>query len=136
MRKASYIPALVISLIGVIAAVPAQPQVGCGEFQKAIDHSNKLIALTDAEGIGDNSAARAQLQEAQIANYLRRIELNLTLMIQNKCAVPKEPFTTSDYLENALKCSTEQINGNYKSPECDLDKWSKHPEAKPVAAPQ
>lgn len=132
MRKAV---CLVIIAVGVGSSPLAQAQVDCGAFLKVLEHSNKLIALENAQGIGDNSAVRAQLEEAKIANYLHRMELNLALMIQNKCAVPKEPFTSGDYLENALKCSMEQIKGNFKSPECDLDKWTKHPEpSKPAAA--
>ena len=48
-------------------------------------------SLIDASN-SENGAARAQLRELKIANHLRLIEINLNLMAQNKCSMPKEPL--------------------------------------------
>jgi hypothetical protein len=117
----------------VARPAPKKVQVDCESFSKSLDHMNKLIAMQSAEGVADNSAVRKQMQEAIISNYLLRIEINLTLMIQNKCTVPQEPFTPGDYMSNALNCNLETMKGNYKSPSCDLETWTKQPAADPPA---
>jgi hypothetical protein len=50
--------------------------------------AQSLIDASDAE----KGAARAQLHQLKIANYLRVMEMNLNLMIQNRCPLPREPL--------------------------------------------
>jgi hypothetical protein len=88
---------------------------------------SKLAALEDAGGVGDDSVYRAQLREMKVANYLHLIELDLTLIVQHKCALPKEPFTAGDYLMDAHECAYATALGHDKTVVCDFAKWRRHP---------
>jgi len=99
---------------------PAAAEVDCAALQKAVSASSQLAALerhaelpppaqprTYPHGVSlmgaaealiaaseaEDGAARTQLHELRIANYLHLIDLNLTVMSHHKCALPKEPFT-------------------------------------------
>ena len=119
MRKQILIVAACL-LAGTAVPVSA---VECDGFLKSIDTSLKLIAMSRAEAIGDNSAPRATLRTLEIANELQLISINVSLMTSNRCTLPSEPIHTGKYLLNALKCSTERIKGVADSPLCDTSKW-------------
>jgi hypothetical protein len=101
------------------SASPTAAGVDCAAFQRAISTSSQLAALerhaqppppaqprTYPHGVSlmgaaealiaaseaEDGATRTQLHELRIANYLHLIDLNLTVMSQHKCALPREPF--------------------------------------------
>lgn len=116
----------VICLLAVLITgwnIPLQA-LECKTFQEAIENSLKLIAVSKAESIGDNSAPRATLRALEIANELTLVTANLTLMSNQRCPLPAEPIRTGKYLLNALKCSTERLKGVADSPLCDFAKWA------------
>jgi hypothetical protein len=113
--------------LALVTSVKAQAQTDCAAFSNAIELCSKLAALESASDVGDNSVYRAQLHELKVANYLHLIELNLTLMVQHKCALPREPFTPGDYLMNAHECAFAAAMGHDRSVVCDFGKWTRSP---------
>ena len=70
--------------------------------------AQSLIDASESE----NSAARAQLRELKIANYMRLMDINLSLMIQNKRPLPKEPIALDEAPSSRESTSKELKQGN------------------------
>ena len=134
----SCIPAL-ITAATLFAASPMFPQDGapkdaCSGLADAIEHSLKIIASEDAEGIGDNSAPRATLSELKMNNQLLLISVHLQLMRDNGCAKRKEPVRPGAYMLPALECKNAmlqmrlgrevpKLEGGALPLACDMSKW-------------
>lgn len=107
--------------LGLASFAHAEPT--CPDFDAAIDKLTKNIALSSAEGLVENSAPRQTNRELRINNQLQLININLSLMAQNKCAARKAPVNPMVYLSEALDCATAQLKGEQDSPACDMTKW-------------
>ena len=103
----------------------AQPKDLCSQLMEAYDQSAKSASLSWAQGVGDNSAPRATLRELEISNQLIARQINLTLMIQYKCPLPRTPASSNEYISNAVSCSTALLMNKKSPPECDLKKWKR-----------
>jgi hypothetical protein len=102
----------------------SQSSANCAAFQHAIDASEAQLSMIFARGLGDDSAPRATLRAEQQGNELRTIAINLELMIQLRCPLPKQPITTvGSYLSAALACATAQTQGEKDPAACKREKW-------------
>jgi len=100
----------------------------CDAFNKAIEASLKDAAQSWAESIGDNSAPRAQLAQAKVANEYTEVQINLKLLIENKCPVPTKPLRWATYAVEALQCSNDRLSARLKGatddpPSCKIENW-------------
>jgi hypothetical protein len=100
----------------------AYAQGVCKELEYAVEHSKKLIARYELQGILDDSAPREIIRQLEINNTLQLLNYHSGLMAQNRCSPTKESFSTSSYQHDALKCSAE----GSKNPEaCNTSKWTR-----------
>jgi hypothetical protein len=109
----------------MIFASTAHAGPDCQELMRAYEIQGKSMSLESAEVIGDNSVYRAILKEMKINNLNIARQMNLSLMVSQRCPLPETPVVLNEYMMDALKCATEQTKGNYRAPECDFAKWNK-----------
>jgi hypothetical protein len=104
------------------AAAPATPGV-CSKLAADYDQIDKALALTYAEGVGDNSAPRETNRQIESANYLARGSMTLTLMQAHHCAMPDHASSDSRYISAALNCATDMLKSSADAPSCKMDTW-------------
>lgn len=117
-------PAWAQPAAGGAATPPAKPLTTCEALALDWRSAEYDLAENYAEGMTDDSAPRATMRAAQDQNALLKAQIALTLMHDNKCSLPKRAPSSITYLLNALKCQTEKLKGNFKSPECDHSTWT------------
>ena len=105
-------------------AAPAKPLSTCEGLARDWRSAEIELAEHNAEGLADNSAPRATMRAVEDQNALLKAQIALTLMQSHKCSLPRRAPSWITYSLNALKCSTEKLKGNYKSPECDSSTWT------------
>ena len=122
--------ALVASSTGDIAAAKPGPRRAaaasgtCTRLYADMEHLKKSLAMNFADGIGDNSAARATMREAQEQSLMGRVRLTMDLMRDNRCRMPTSVPTGVEYADAAITCRTDQMSsGSLNPPSCDQDKW-------------
>jgi hypothetical protein len=101
----------------VVAAV--EPGV-CRGYRDDIESNLKRIAITDAEGVTDNSAPRATMREQKKNGYKTDIQTTLNLMVAQKCELPKSTPNAAKYLTSALDCSLKNMKATNESEMCDM----------------
>ena len=96
----------------------------CTQLNADMEHLKKSLAMNFADGIGDNSAPRATMREAQEQSLMGKVRLTMELMRDNHCKMPTSVPTGVEYASNAISCRTEQMHsGSANPPSCDQDKW-------------
>ncbi|MEN2991098.1 hypothetical protein WG926_22490 [Tistrella sp. BH-R2-4] len=113
--------ALATCVLGSSGAMAAN----CAQLMEAYENQGKLMSMAQAETAVDNSVYRAINTAMKVNNWQLSRQMNLTLMIQNKCPLPGDPVWLNDYSLNATECQIEMIKGNYKATECDMGKWTR-----------
>ena len=91
------------------SAKPAAVSSTCAKLTRDYENASKTLAANEAEGVGDNSAVRATMREAQNANTMSEAKFTLDLMTANKCKIPGEAPTSIRYLLPAMECRTAQL---------------------------
>lgn len=81
------------------------------------------------------SAPQATQLATEQANTLSLMQMNLTLMVSNRCPMPTRPANTSTYMLPALQCATASLGNDeaVRKARCDRTKWT--PEGFPDAKP-
>ena len=111
-------------LILITATQSVLAQSSCEAFNSAVELEMKRAAYSSAEGIGDSSAARATMHELKIANSLSLINMNLNLMVQNKCPPRKNPIDYMIYFFEASACETAIRRGEKDTTACKkINDW-------------
>lgn len=84
---------VIVSLL-ISFAAPAPPPASapavCASLMADWERYERSMGKRYVEGIGDDSAPRAQLREMRTANDLKRAEITLSLMRDNRCPLPKQ----------------------------------------------
>lgn len=111
------------SILFFSSAVNSQSNPVCAGFQKAIDESSMEIAQLFADGVTDRSAARDTSRQTRIGNEWLAINVNVTLMAQNKCEPLNRPPNSFQYVNFALECGTALIKGEKNPQSCNRDNW-------------
>lgn len=111
------------AILMLFLASSAMAQNTCTALADAVEWQLKNAAQNRVEGIGDNSAPRAALREAKTANSLALIQLNLQLMVINKCPARTKPLDPNFYFGDAAECSTQLLRGNKDTAACNLKDW-------------
>ena len=79
--------------------------------------------MTEAEGIGDDSAPRQTNRDVENSNSLLRASMVLTLMQAHHCALPDHSPSMATYLSPALSCVTDRLKGTSEPPTCNQATW-------------
>lgn len=96
----------------------------CTRLYADMEHLKKSLAMNFADGIGDNSAPRATMREAQDQSLMARVRLTMDLMRDNHCKMPTSVPNGVEYASTAITCRTDQMHsGSLNPPSCDQDKW-------------
>ena len=105
--------------------VSGQASADCAALRRAYDLESKYVSLSWAETVpGDDAAQRSAKWNEVIARMISR-QMNLTLMVQNKCRVPADPVYIAEYAKDALQCRMAESAGDPDSPLCDVSKWTR-----------
>jgi hypothetical protein len=105
------------------AATPAVTNV-CSKLGGDYDQVEKSLALTYAEGVGDNSAPRDTSRKIEESNDLARASMMLTLMQAHHCSLPDHAPSHARYMSNALTCATDMLrSGGEVPPSCKTETW-------------
>lgn len=121
---------MILSILAA-AAVQASP---CDKFAADYDYASKRMGLIMAEGIGDDSAVRATMREAQENNIRQEARDTLELMKAHKCKnLPISVPSVKTYGMQAMKCGTDmriaKLKGQFPTfldiPSCDVSKWTR-----------
>lgn len=110
--------------IAAPATTPAPVVNGiCSKLAADYDQVDKSLALTFAEGVGDNSAPRDTSRKIEESNELSRASMMLTLMEAHHCPLPDHAPSETRYMSNALTCSTDILRSGADAPSCKTDTW-------------
>ena len=115
---------VIMALCGAFIASSASADATCDALQKGYDYGSKLQSRYSALAIiGKITEARAD--NLQTSALLIR-QLNLTLMIENKCPIPKEAALLNEYRSDAARCAAAIENNEGVNPTvCSMDTWVK-----------
>jgi len=116
-----------LAALALAFSAPVAAADTCTTLAAAIEHSIKVIALQTVKAGADDSAPRASLYLQQIGNELQMIAIDLSIMRDNRCPMPKEPLSTSQYNGDAAKCHSDSVKWTFPSPppSCDMSKWGR-----------
>ena len=134
LRTVFFGAVLVVSSIADFAS--AKPAINrtaassksCTRLYMDMEQLKKSLAMNFADGIGDNSAARATMREAQDQSLMARVRLTMDLMRDNHCRMPTSVPTGVEYSGSAITCKVNMMNsGTSSPPSCDQAKWVPKP---------
>ena len=109
-------------------AASASPSAACAKLAADYDRASKDLAMNAAEDIGDDSAPRATMREAENNNTLAQARLTMDLMKNNSCTMPTAAPDASRYFSSALSCHSDMLRARYQGSHdqpasCDRAKW-------------
>ena len=81
----------------------------CSTAKDDLIFSLKLMSYIDHKGFTDNSAPRETNRQLQIGNELLRVQLNYSLLKDNKCPLSDISFTKSQYVLEATECALDEL---------------------------
>jgi hypothetical protein len=94
----------------------------CSQLAGDYDQVEKALAMTFAEGVGDNSAPRETYRQIESSNSLAQANMIITLMEARHCALPDHAPSIKRYFSPALTCSTDRLKTS--QPEsCKMENW-------------
>ena len=106
----------------VFAAKPNTASSVCFKLSDDYEFASKQLAMSYAEGIGDDSAPRATMREARNSNVLERARITLDLMRANNCKLPTEAPSLKRYLSSAMSCVSQRMSAGTAS-SCEMANW-------------
>ncbi len=95
----------------------------CEVYSNFYVGANQELAIIDASGIGDDSAARETNRQIKKLNERIFQLITVTQMQFHGCTVPKMPSSGTVYIIDAIKCHTSRITDGLDTPECDRSSW-------------
>ena len=78
----------------------------CASLANDLEEASKKLALNVANGVGDNSAPRATMREAEDTNTLAQAKMTMDVMHNNGCKGPSFVPSASRYGLASLTCAT------------------------------
>ena len=104
----------------------ASGDMTCGKLAASYEDVGKVMSLISARGFGDDSAPRETNRQLKISNQLAVATNIQTVMVQQKCVLPR-PVALDDYILAAAKCALAEgkITDSTSSlpAECDRSTW-------------
>jgi len=102
---------------------PAASSSTCSGLAKSYDQVEKSLAMTYAEGVGDNSAVRETNRQTENSNDLAKASIVISLMQAHHCTLPDHAPTMGTYISDALTCATDRLKGSADAPSCKMENW-------------
>jgi hypothetical protein len=118
--------ASVLATPTVALAAPAASAASgstCSGLAKSYDQVEKSLAMTYAEGVGDNSAVRETNRQTENSNDLAKASIVISLMQAHHCTLPDHAPTMGTYISDALTCATDRLKGTADAPSCKMENW-------------
>lgn len=109
--------------IALAAAAAAATSGVCSKLSAEYDQTEKGMAMTDAEGVGDDSAVRETNRQIESSNFISRAGIMVTLMEAHHCALPDHAPSPVRYLSAALSCATDRLKSGVDAPACKMETW-------------
>lgn len=110
--------------LAVAAPVSTMPGGVCDKLAGEYDQAEKALAMTFAEGVGDDSAVRETSRQIESSNFISMAGIAVSLMEAHHCSMPDHAPSTARYLSPALTCATDRLkNGSPDTPSCKMDTW-------------
>jgi hypothetical protein len=83
------------------------------------------MALTYAQGVGDNSAPRETLRRLEMQLDQQREQMQIEMMIAERCpSLPMDLRQGFQYLSPALKCTTARLKNDSAATQlCMMSEW-------------
>jgi hypothetical protein len=110
---------------GLVLGINSAHASDCAVLLRGYENAAKRIALENAGLTGDNNVYRAILVATKITNIQLTRQMNLTIMVNDKCPLPESAGLDSDYILDAEKCNLEYLKGNAESAACQINTWNK-----------
>lgn len=120
--------AISLALAAAAAALPALAQPAgapnrCAALAADYDLIEKVMAGRHADAVGDNSAARGAVRQAETANDLARAQIVLTLLQHGRCPMPDHAPSIDRYLGAATACAEARLRDGANAPVCNMANW-------------
>ncbi len=97
----------------------------CDVLYYDFEHSLKVIALSNAYEIGEDSATRKTNRLLEKNTEYLKMSMYLTLMKENTCNIKNLNWDWNKYYNNALQYRTAELTGMWSClPDCLIDNWS------------
>lgn len=111
--------------VAFAAPAPAATSGACSKLSADFDQAEKALAMTFAEGVGDDSAVRETSRQIESSNFISSAGIAVNLMEAHHCVLPDHAPSTARYLSAALTCVTDRLkNGSSDTPSCKMDSWA------------
>jgi len=126
-RKIVYAALLIFALLvsGASSASAQSNTTACDQLKSAYELASKEASYDLNEARTANSAMQATQMDLEANNWLLVKQMDLTLIIQNKCAVPSEPVFADEYALPAAKCGLTELSRQQHPPECNMATWAR-----------
>ena len=123
---------LFVCLFLILCPNILQAQDICENLDDAINRSSILMSIIYADSFQDfreGSEIRDFNRNIKINNELLKIQLNLQIMVQKKCAIRSRPVWVVEYMDDAMACQSARKRKGYDPSsdpeECDMSKWKR-----------
>jgi hypothetical protein len=130
-------PILIALLLSVPLPALAQPAGApapnrCAALATDYDMIERRMAAREANAVGDNSAARGAVREAEETNDLARAQIVLTLLQHGRCPMPDHAPSADRYLGAATACAEARLREGPNAPVCNMANWRQGRRAAPT----
>ena len=102
-------------------AAPSSDQ--CTAFSGAIRDAVKLMSLTKANGLIDNSAVRGNVNETRIVGLQAEVGNYIALMDAHRCKPYSDTLSPDKYLDSALSCINARLGSSGPPAQCVSSNW-------------
>jgi hypothetical protein len=118
------------AVIMIIACSISTQSVGatvanqCSKLSSEYDFQDRQIALTEAEGLVDDSAPRATVREMENLNRRQQKMTLVEIMRGQNCPLPSSVDGDAQYLPEAMACRIASARGQAEGTECKISNWT------------
>jgi hypothetical protein len=98
----------------------------CQQVFDSIDTELRRVAITAYIDMFDDSAPRETMRQMKINNSLLIILALQNAAREMACPVKSVSISQSEYMSDALRCTTDRASGKTDSPACDFRTWARH----------
>lgn len=116
------------------AAARAEP-AACAALHNDYELASKKLAMNWAQGVTDNSAARATMRSTQDGVVMEQARVTMDLLRANGCKAPTAAPAKGAYEMQAMQCHTASLQaqtaaifgrgGTGPVAECDMAQWTR-----------
>ena len=99
----------------------------CDTLSYDFNHSLKMIALSKANEIGDNSAPRQTNRLLEINTEYLKMSMYISIMKENSCSIKDIKWDWKRYYNKALEYRNAEVSGDWScAPDCFIENWDEY----------